>query len=89
VIFLENRLSGEPKVDPAQTDAELGQPSSFASRFAARHLGSGNLTFVDGHSASFKGRFVVETQNGNPNRGKAILPQSQIVWTTDPTQNPN
>jgi prepilin-type N-terminal cleavage/methylation domain-containing protein/prepilin-type processing-associated H-X9-DG protein len=89
VIFLENRLTGEPKVDPAQTDADLGQPSSFASRFAARHLGSGNLTFVDGHSASFKGRSVVETQAGSPNRGKAILPQVQIIWTTDPAMNPN
>ena len=89
VIFLENRLTGEPKVDSAQTDADLGQPSSFANRFAARHLGSGNLTFVDGHSSSFKGRFVVETQTGNPNRGKAILPQTQIIWTTDPAENPN
>jgi prepilin-type N-terminal cleavage/methylation domain-containing protein/prepilin-type processing-associated H-X9-DG protein len=89
VIFLENRLVGEPKVDAAQTDADLGQPSSFANRFAARHLGSGNLTFVDGHSASFKGRSVVETQAGNPNRGKAILPQMQIIWTTDPSMNPN
>ena len=88
VIFLENRLPGESKVDPAQTDADLGQPSSFANRFAARHGGSGNLTFVDGHSASLKGVKVVETQPG-PNRGKAILPQTQIIWTADPDSNPN
>src|SRR6185369_6349393 len=31
-VFLENRLAPEPKVDPAQSSSDLGQPSSFASR---------------------------------------------------------
>lgn len=88
VIFLENRLTGDPMVDSAQSAADLGQPSSFASRFAARHVGAGNLTFVDGHAALYKGVQVVETQPG-PNRGKAILPQTEIVWTADPQSNPN
>ena len=87
VFFLENRQVGEPKVDSAQTDADLGQPSSFASRFVARHAGVGNLTFVDGHSQSLKGKLVVETQPG-PNRGKAILPQVNVIWTPDPAQTP-
>jgi prepilin-type N-terminal cleavage/methylation domain-containing protein/prepilin-type processing-associated H-X9-DG protein len=88
VIFLENLLSGEYKVDVAQADTDLGQPSSFASRFSARHGGSGNLVFIDGHAESVKGIRVVEIRPG-PNRGKAILPQTQIVWTADPDWNPN
>ncbi|MEY2466838.1 MAG: hypothetical protein QOD03_1359, partial [Verrucomicrobiota bacterium] len=88
VVFLENRLSNEPMVDPAQATTDLGQPSSFANRFAARHAGLGNLAFADGHAASLKGTHVVETQPG-PNRGKAILPQVELVWTIDPSSNPN
>jgi prepilin-type N-terminal cleavage/methylation domain-containing protein/prepilin-type processing-associated H-X9-DG protein len=89
VVFLENRLAKEIKVDPAQADSDLGQPSSFANRFAARHAGVGNLTFADSHVASFKGKKVVETQVGNPNKGRAILPQVDIVWTLDPNSSPN
>ena len=90
VIFLDNRCStAEAKVDPAQTDSSLGQPSSFANRFAARHGATGNLAFMDGHAAAYKGARVVETRTGNPNKGKAILPQSEITWTADPAANPN
>jgi len=94
VIFLENRLDHEPKVDAAQvpdggSPPNLGQPSSFANRFAARHGGSGNLTFLDGHSETLRGNQVVETRTGNPNKGKAILPQIQVIWTPNPDDNPN
>lgn len=92
VIFQESRLKGEPMVDPAQSadsDPNLGQPASYANRFAARHGAVGNLVFTDGHAESLRGSKVVETTVGSPNKGKAILPQTQIVWTTDPTSNPN
>jgi prepilin-type N-terminal cleavage/methylation domain-containing protein/prepilin-type processing-associated H-X9-DG protein len=89
VVFLENRLPDEPKVDPAQADNNLGQPSSFANRFVARHGGTGNLVFADGHVETLKGPLVVETRAGNANRGRAILPQERIVWTLDPETNPN
>src|SRR6478736_2796683 len=72
VMFQENRLKGEIKVDAAQTDSELGQPASYASRFSARHQGRGNLVFTDGHAETFKGSKVVETTAGSPNKGKAI-----------------
>jgi len=87
VFFLENRLTGDPMVDPKQSTSNLGQPSSYASRFAARHNGSGNLAFVDGHAASYKGNQVVQTQGSD--EGKAILPQTEIIWTTDPSSDPN
>jgi len=89
VVFLENRLTGEAKVDPSQSDSDLGQPASFASRFSARHNRSGNLVFADGHALALKGDKVVETRSGNPNRGKAILPQEQLIWTANPITNPN
>jgi prepilin-type N-terminal cleavage/methylation domain-containing protein/prepilin-type processing-associated H-X9-DG protein len=88
VFFLENRVdSSESKVDPAQSDSDLGQPSSFASRFVARHANMGNLTFVDGHAESLKGSRVVETHPG-PGRGKAILPQVGVIWTPNPNDTP-
>ncbi len=89
VGFLENRLPGEPKVDSAQTDSDLGQPASFASRFVARHLNAGNLVFIDGHVESLHGNRVVETNRDSPNRGKAIVPQNRVIWTPDPAANPN
>jgi prepilin-type N-terminal cleavage/methylation domain-containing protein/prepilin-type processing-associated H-X9-DG protein len=89
VVFLESRLPDEPKVDPSQSSTDLGQPASYASRFSARHRVMGNLVFADGHAQAFKGNQVVETRAGNANRGKAILPQDQIVWTADPMVSPN
>lgn len=85
VFFLENRLKGEPMVDPKQkndNDKDLGQPSSYANRFAARHQGYGNITFADGHTKAFRGNQVVDTTPG-PGEGGAILPQTQIIWTID------
>ncbi len=88
VIFLENRLPPETAVDPAQPTTDLGQPSSYASRFVARHDKFGQLVFLDGHVESLRGLEVVENTPG-PNRGKAILPQIRVIWTPDPTTNPN
>ena len=88
VVFLENLLKEELKFDAAQATTELGQPSSFASRFSVRHAGQGNLVFADGHAESMRGNQVVETRAG-PNRGKAILPQTRVIWTSDPEVNPN
>ena len=89
VFFLENRLTGEPMIDPLQATTDLGQPSAFASRFVARHGGMGNLAFVDGHAQAYKAAQVVQTTKGDPNEGKAIFPQTEIVWTTDPSVSPN
>lgn len=88
VFFLENLLSGEKRVDPAQPTDNLGQPSSYASRFVARHDGQGSLVFVDGHVESVRGTVVVDTAPGGT-RGKARYPQDEIVWTPDPATNPN
>jgi prepilin-type N-terminal cleavage/methylation domain-containing protein/prepilin-type processing-associated H-X9-DG protein len=87
VFFLENLLDNELKVDSKQATTDLGQPSSSANRFVARHAGLGNIAFVDGHTESLKGAQVVQTQSG-PGEGAAILPQTQVVWTANPNDTP-
>ena len=76
VTFLDNRLPPEPKVDPAQPDTNLGQPSAFASRFVTRHRKRGTLAFVDGHVDCLPGGEVVTN-------GTAIIPETRIVWNAD------
>jgi prepilin-type processing-associated H-X9-DG protein len=89
VIFNESGVPGETSARVDENQAVFnGQPFSFASRFAARHRGSGNLIFGDGHVETKRGRSVVETKVGI-NKGKAILPQAEIIWTLDPEENPN
>ncbi|MBI1839379.1 MAG: type II secretion system protein [Verrucomicrobia bacterium] len=83
VLFLDNLLEGEPKVDEDQAKNNLGQPSSEAARFAGvRHDGKGNLAFGDLHVESLPGNKVVQT---NPGRGKggAIEPEVEIIWFPD------
>ena len=87
VFFLENLLPGDPMADPKQATTDLGQPSSSASRFAARHRSMGNIAFVDGHAAAYKGSQVVQTQPGT-GEGGPILPQTEIIWTQDPGMTP-
>jgi prepilin-type N-terminal cleavage/methylation domain-containing protein/prepilin-type processing-associated H-X9-DG protein len=83
VLFLDNRLRGERKVVKEQDESYLGQPSSYANRFAGRrHLEGGNLVFVDGHAAWLPGEKVVQTQGENI--GWAILPPVDVVWDLDP-----
>ena len=82
VTFLDNRLEPEPKVDSLQDDTHLGQPSAYASRFVTRHLQRGPLAFADGHVEFFLGHEVVKN-------GGAIVPQTRIIWTTDPGFPPN
>jgi prepilin-type N-terminal cleavage/methylation domain-containing protein/prepilin-type processing-associated H-X9-DG protein len=87
VFFLENLLDDDAKVDPKQATTDLGQPSSSANRFAARHRGIGNICFVDGHAQGLKGAEVVQT-GSVPGEGAAILPQTQVIWTADPSDTP-
>jgi prepilin-type N-terminal cleavage/methylation domain-containing protein len=82
VTFLDNRLPAETKVDPAQENDNLGQPSAYSTRFVTRHLQRGLLSFADGHAEPVRGRDVVTN-------GWAHYPQTKIIWTADPRVNPN
>ena len=88
VAFLEARVNpSEYRVDLGQLNYDLGQPSAFASRFAARHRGDGNLAFCDGHVSSQPGPMVVETAGRY--RGFARYPNGPINWCADPVVDPN
>lgn len=89
VLFLENRLKAERKVDAAPSHSALGQPASCAHWFVGRDRGVGNLHFTDGHLESVRGNLVVETAPGSPNQGRAILPQEWIIWTANLASKPN
>lgn len=82
VMFLDNRLDGEPRIHPGQPDDNLGQPSAYANRFVARHSGGGVMSFVDGHVQWHRGNEVVSN-------GLAIYPQTKIVWTANPLIDPD
>ncbi len=82
VLFLDNLLPDEPMIDPLQAPRELGQPSAYANRAAARHEGRVNLAFVDGHVDSLRGADIVTN-------GLARFPQVPVIWTADPQRNPN
>jgi prepilin-type N-terminal cleavage/methylation domain-containing protein/prepilin-type processing-associated H-X9-DG protein len=84
VLFLDNRLPQEKKVHDAQTDEQLGQPSSYAPRFSPRHRKGGNLVFADGHVRWFPGHKVVETDEKSPLLGREIVPPREIVWDVSP-----
>jgi prepilin-type N-terminal cleavage/methylation domain-containing protein/prepilin-type processing-associated H-X9-DG protein len=87
--FLDARVShDEVKVDPQQWDVDLGQPSTFASRFAARHSTGGNIAFADGRVAWMIGRSIVETRPGYWH-GFAIHPDGDVIWGPDPLEDPN
>jgi len=83
VMFIDNRLEGEPTVVQGMMGENLGQPSAYANRFSIRHGGTGNIIFWDGSAESFRGNRVVDTVVG-PNYGQAIQPQREIVWDVCP-----
>jgi len=75
VMFLDNRLLGEPLIRPGMTLEQLGQPSADAKRFSIRHGGRGNLMFWDWHIESRRGSEVVDVTTG-----ESFEPQSRIAW---------
>ena len=88
VVFTEAGLPGETKFHPNQA-AYNGQPHAFANRFSARHSQSGNLAFADGHSENLRGNVVIDTALASATLGKAFFPQTRVVWTVDPEEDPN
>jgi prepilin-type N-terminal cleavage/methylation domain-containing protein/prepilin-type processing-associated H-X9-DG protein len=66
-----------------------GQPHAFASRFSARHQGSGNLVMADGHAETLRAERVVDTDPNSSSYGRAIFPSTEVVWRPDPDSNPN
>jgi len=89
VIFLDARVSDrEGKIHHLQLNTDLGQPSAFATRYAARHQTFGNLAFADAHVTPHRGSEIVETRPGNA-CGLAIFPGGAVYWRPDPLDDPN
>jgi prepilin-type N-terminal cleavage/methylation domain-containing protein/prepilin-type processing-associated H-X9-DG protein len=87
-VFVEAGLPGEDRFHSRQSPY-TGQPAVYANRFSARHRGSGNLVFADGHSGSVRGSKVIDTRPGSPTEGKSFVPQQDVFWTVDPETDPN
>ena len=77
----------ERKVHELQLDTGMGQPSACATRFAARHLGTGNLAFCDENMRWYSGPSVVETRPVRKS-GEAVWPEWEVIWSPDPLDDP-
>jgi prepilin-type N-terminal cleavage/methylation domain-containing protein/prepilin-type processing-associated H-X9-DG protein len=81
-LMLDNLLDDEVPVIGTQAHDNLGQPAAYASRFAGRRHGvGGNIAFVDGHAAFYRGEEVVETKGINA--GGPVLPPINILWDAE------
>lgn len=82
VAFLEEGLPGEQKATPVQSKYE-GECKSAGRSFVERYGGQGVITFLDGHAESVGVKdLLTET-------GRLIFPQTSIVWTRTPEEDPN
>lgn len=87
-FFIDTGVPGEKPI--AGQKPYNGQPHAYASRFSARHGGSGNLAMADGHLETLRAEKVVDINAANTNSyGKSIWPPVEVVWRPDPESNPN
>jgi len=88
-LFIDSGVPGENTITGQKP--YNGQPHAYASRFSARHGGSGNLFMADGHAETMRGPKVVDTDPANAGNsyGKSIYPPVDVVWRPDPESNPN
>lgn len=82
VIFLERGLPDDKQTMSAQRGFD-GSPKANARAFAARHNQKGCLVFADGHAELHPASKLLT------NGGAIITPQSAIVWTLNPDDDPN
>lgn len=82
VVLLERGLPNDKKTMPAQSGFD-GSPKANAGAFAARHAQKGCLIFADGHAELHAASDLITAGGG------IIVPQTSIVWTLNPDQDPN
>ena len=84
VLFLEQGLPGEEKGAPIQSKKDYdGSPKGSAKSMAGRYNGSGVLGFADGHTE------VLPVKDVLTETGRFPFPQTDIVWTRTPDEDPN
>jgi type II secretory pathway pseudopilin PulG len=81
VVLLERGMPGDKQVMPAQRGFD-GSPKANPRAFAARHNQKGCLIFADGH-AELRACSELLTP-----AGAIIVPQTSIVWTFNPDDDP-
>lgn len=82
VVLLERGLPGDKKTMSAQRGFD-GSPKANPRAFAARHNQKGCLIFADGHAELHAASDLLNSAGG------IIMPQTRIVWTFDPDDDPN
>lgn len=82
VVLLERGLPNDKKTMPAQRGYD-GSPKANARAFAARHNQKGCLIFADGHAELRAASELIDAGGG------IIVPQTAIVWTLNPDDDPN
>ena len=82
VAFLERGMPGDKKTSKAQKGFDAG-PKANPRAFAARHNQKGVIVFIDGHAETL----AVSELIGKG--GLINFPQTKVVWTLDPDEDPN
>jgi prepilin-type N-terminal cleavage/methylation domain-containing protein len=86
-LFLDAGVAGEKRVSEFQPPYS-GQPKAYATEFAARHNGGGNILFAAGNVSTLPARAVVDMDPNSPRRGGGIFPPTSVIWRHDPALVP-
>jgi hypothetical protein len=86
-IFFERGLPGESRAHPTISKSDYdGSCKGTAKKFVARYTEKGVIAFLDGSAREFAGKDLLDSS------GSILWDQndpSSILWTVDPTSNPN
>lgn len=84
VALLEQGCLNEDRTLEVQSRKDYdGSPKGSAKSFVGRYGGQGVLLFLDGHAE------LVSVRDALTETGHFPFPQTQIVWTRTPEENPN
>jgi Tfp pilus assembly protein PilE len=81
-LFFEQGVSGEKKTSGLQSRFD-GAPKGTARSLAGRYGGKGIIAFVDGHCELFEPKELLTGSGDLP------FPQTDVIWTPNPLDNPN
>jgi prepilin-type processing-associated H-X9-DG protein len=84
VAFLEQGLPSEERTLEVQSKKDYdGSCKGSAKSFVGRYGGQGILLFIDGHAEPVDARDLLTETGAFP------FPQSNVIWTSNPEDNPN